>query len=133
MVLDIIGNIADVLGIIGFALTIVLLIKSEALRKEIEAQNKTYKRERQQIKGHFQGLLDLVRENTLLHDNLIDDVRIAVNTLEQRFSRIMGRKDRMHLKTTHFLLDSFRKGNNRDVLCKELAYFIARMERVEKS
>ena len=130
MLLDVIGHIADVLGIAGFALTVVLLIKSEAIRKELEAQNKTYKRERQHIEGNFIGLLSAIREENLFNDETIDKIRIEINKLELRFSRLLSRQDRKHIKETHAILDNIKEPDSRDALCKELAYFIARMEKV---
>ena len=129
---DIIGIIADWTGIIGFIMTIVLLIRSESLRKEIESQRGDYVKEQKNIKQNLISLRANIVEDGLLNTKIISDIRTQLFTFRQKYERLLNWEDRKRLKATLKLLGERESVIDRRKLCEQLDYFVARFERKEK-
>ena len=127
-----IPDIADWCGIISFALTITLLIRSESMRKEIESQRSDYIKEQKAIREKLVALRSNVIDDQLLNAKIVSDIRTQLFGYQQKFKRLLNRSDKRHMKITLKLLDSNVDEINRLLLNKELDYFVARFERKER-
>lgn len=125
------GVTADVVGILSFALTIVLLIRSESLRNEIESQRSEYQKGQKSIKVNMMALRDNVWEDQVLSLKIISEIRTQLYSFEHKFGRLLTRRDKRHLYVTLQMLDASVDSIDRGHLCRELDYFIARFERRE--
>lgn len=126
-----ISIIADWCGIIGFVLTIVLLIRSESMRKEIESQRADYEKEQKAIRQRLIALRNNVIDDNVLNQKVISDIRTQLFTYQQKFKRLLNRNDKKHMKVTLEILDTPSEKINIRTLCRELDYFVARFERKE--
>lgn len=122
---------ADVTGILSFLLTLLLLIRSETLRKEVESQRTDYKKEQKAIKEKLIALRSNVIEDNILNQKIVSDIRAQLFAYQQKFKHLLNRKDKKHMKATIDLLEKDVDTINRSHLCKELDYFVARFERKE--
>ena len=129
---NILGLAADVTGILGFFLSIALLIKSEAMRKEIERQKQDYVKEQRKIKGNLIALRANIVEDNILNMKIVSDIRTQLFTFQQKFKRLLTREDKLHIKKTLTLLDKPTNEIDKKALCCELDYFVARFERKEQ-
>lgn len=128
---DIISIIADWFGIAGFALTIVLLIRSESMRKELESQRADYKKEQKNIRQNLIALRSNVIDDNILNQKVISDIRTQFFAYQQKFKRLLNWADKKHMKVTLKILDTPLQQFDTDALCRELDYFVARFERKE--
>lgn len=126
------STLADISGIISLILTITLLIKSEAMRKEIESQRADYIKEQRVIKERLVGLRANVVDDNLLNMKVISDIRTQLFSYNQKFRNLLTRQDKTHLKTTLSILDNNIDDIDSRSLCAELDYFVARFERKER-
>jgi len=124
--------IADWAGIVSLALTVTLLIRSEALRKEIESQRQDYIKEQRSIKNLLISLRSNLIDDDLLNLKIVSDIRTQLFTYQQKFKRLLSYDDKSHIKATLALLDNYPDGVDPNLLCRELDYFVARFERKEK-
>ena len=129
--LSFLGIVADITGILSFVLTIVLLIKSEAIRKELDAQRNEYKRDQKKIKVYMMALRDNVFLDQMLDLKIVSNIRTQLYSFEQKFARLLTRSDKQHLSNTLKILDGSLESIDKGELCRELDYFIARLERQE--
>lgn len=132
VVLIVLSTFADISGITSLILTIALLIKSEAMRKEIESQRADYIKEQKAIKERLAGLRANIVDDNLLNMKVISDLRTQLFSYNHKFKRLLTREDRKHLKVTLALLDNDVSNIGQKVLCAELDYFVARFERKER-
>lgn len=124
---------ADFSGIVSFILTITLLIKSEAMRKEIEGQRSDYIKEQKMIRDYLIELRKNVIEDGILNQKVISDIRTQLFTYQQKFQKLLSRSDRKHLKSTLKILEASVYKIDQKKLCAELDYFVARFERKERT
>ncbi len=123
--------IADWCGIVGFLLTIALLIRSESMRKEIETQRADYKKEQKNIRHNLIALRSNVIDDKILNQKVVSDIRTQLFTYQQKFRRLLNWEDRKHMKRTLKILNTEISAINGTMLCQELDYFVARFERKE--
>lgn len=123
--------VADVCGIIGFLLTICLLIRSEALRKEINSQRSDYQREQKTIRNNISALRDNIRDDDLINLRIVSEVRTHLLSLKQKFKHLLTREDKKRLYATIEILSMGIDDINRLKLCAELDYFVARLDKKE--
>lgn len=125
------SNIADVLGILGFILTIVLLIRSEAIRKELDSQRSDYQKEKKNIRAQITAVRDNVRNDGLeINLKIISDVRTNLLSFGQKFERLLTHDDKRHMANTLKML-KLCENIDRTKLCAELDYFVARFDKKE--
>lgn len=125
------STIADVTGILGFLLTIALLVRSESMRREIEGQRADYKKEQKAIRENLMALRSNVIDDEILNNKVISDIRTQLFAYQQKFKRLLNRSDKKHMKITLKILDLDIGCIGSQSLCKELDYFVARFERKE--
>lgn len=126
-----ISIIADWCGIVGFLLTIALLIRSESMRKEIESQRADYKKEQKTIRQNLMALRSNIIDDNIMNQKVISDIRTQLFAYQQKFKRLLSRNDKKHMKNTLEILDVPLEGIDVRSLCRELDYFVARFERKE--
>ena len=123
--------IADIIGIVSFGLTVVLLIRSEALRKEVEGQRADYAKEQRDIRETLINLQKNVIDDNVLNLKVVSDIRKQLFSFQQKFKRLFSKKDKKRLKKTLTLLRAEPDNINRQDLSEQLDYFVARFERRE--
>jgi hypothetical protein len=125
------GLVADGFGVIGFALTVILLFKSEALRKEMESQRKDYKEEQSSLVTSLTALRANIWLDDLLNRETISQIRTILHVFQIKFELLNGKEDNARLKATFDLLNTDAKNIDKDALCAQLDYFIARFNKKE--
>jgi hypothetical protein len=131
--MDALAVIADITGIVGFGLTVTLLFKNEALRKEIESEMANYKSEQKALRKDLVSLRELVRFDGTLSIATVSDVRTRLYSFQCKFKKIFGREDRRRLKKMLAELNREIPNIQQNELCDGLDYFIGRLERKEPS
>lgn len=126
-----IATLADWCGILGFFLTIMLLLRSESLRKEIDSQKREYQEQKKDIKVNMMALRDNLWDGQPLNLKIISEIRTQLYAFEQKFGYLRTQRDKQHLKLTFRMLDETVESIDSARLCGELDYFIARFERQE--
>lgn len=126
-----IAVIADWCGIFGFALTVILLFRSEALRKEVESQKREYQEQKADIKIRMIALRDNLWSGQPLSLKLVSEIRTLLFLFDQKFGRLRTQEDKRQLRATHKILSGPIEAISINQLCRELDYFIARFEREE--
>lgn len=125
------STIADIIGIVSFLLTLVLLVRSEAIRKEIENQRIDYKNERKSIRKNLIALRSNVIDDNILNSKVVSDIRTELYSYQQKFQHLLSLNDKNHMKVTLKILETVPDEINKYELCRELDYFVARFERKE--
>lgn len=125
------STIADIVGIISFILTVALLIRSETLRKTITWQKADYQKEQKSIRNKLTALRSNVREDGLFDQRIISEIRTQLYALTQRYGNILTKQDKQHIDSALQMMDDITADVDRNALCKELDYLIARFERRE--
>ena len=128
---NILGLAADVTGILGFFLSIALLIKSEAMRKELARQRQDYKKEQRKIQKTLVALRSNVVDDKILNVKVVSDIRTELYSFQQKFKHLLSWKDKWHIFKTLHILNQDVASINSHKLCRELDYFVARFERKE--
>ena len=122
---------ADWLTVASFILTIALLINSESLRKEISSQKKDYEQDKDSVKRKLIALRENLWDNTPLTSQIASEIRTLIYSIEERFGLLDKLKDKKHVKTTLRMLHNKPASISKEELCREIDYFIARLERRE--
>lgn len=131
IVLHILGIAADIAGIISFLLTVTLLIRSEALRREIDAQKRSYQKDQESIRIRMIALRENLWCGQKISLKLISEIRTLLYAFDQNYSRLRTRRDKQELPETLNLLKQQPDSIDIFQLCAKLDYFIARLERQE--
>lgn len=125
---------ADVCGILGFFLTLFLLIRSEALRKEIAMQKKDYIRSQVEVMRALRAIRDNIADGKDIDLKVICRIREQMYAFDQQYNRLWSISDKVHLRA---LLRVLTKGEDNvsnikpEKLCSHLDYFIGRFHRKE--
>ena len=133
IVLHILGVAADIAGIISFLLTVTLLIRSEALRKEIDAQKREFQNDQESIQIKLIALRENLWYGQPLSLKLISEIRTLLHSFSMNYSRLRSRRDKRELSETLNMLENEPESINILRLCAKLDYFIARLERKERT
>lgn len=131
--MDILGVIADVTGIAGFIVTICLLIRSEALRKEIQMEKRAYQKSQKDIRLELIALRMNVWDDNILILQIVSKIRSNLYSCQINFKRLLSKEDKTHIKRTISMLRSGLTSISAYELCEELDYIIARLEKKEPS
>lgn len=123
------GVIADIVGIASFCLTVALLIRSETLRKEIEAQKQSYQKDQASIRIRMIALRDNLWNGQKISLKLISEIRTLLYAFDQNYRFLRTHKDKRELPETLKLLKQHPESIDALQLCAKLDYFIARLER----
>lgn len=129
-----ISQIADIVGILSFILSIVLLIKSEALRKSIIHQRMSYNKEHSRTRSKMMAFSDALQEDDSISPRLVSEMRQELFQCLLSYHHVLSFKDRRAIKViigllSHSSVDSFDKTR----ICKQLDYLIARFYKKEDS
>ena len=122
---------ADWLTVASFILTIALLINSGSLRKEISSQKKDYEQDKDSVKRKLIALRENLWDNTPLTSQIASEIRTLIYSIEERFGLLDKLKDKKHVKKTLRMLHNKPESISKEELCREIDYFIARLERRE--
>lgn len=125
------GAIADILGIISFIMTIILLIYSESLRKQIHAQRKDYREQQHDIRIVLQGFRDSVYLDNLQTMQVRSGIRTALMTYTHNYKYVLSWRDRRRIRQAINLMSPDAQGLNKEVVCEHLDYLIARFSKNE--
>jgi len=128
--LDNLGIVADIIGILGFMLTILLLYRSNSLHKLI-AQKYAYNKEREKSRQVIQAIRNGISDDGVFNERSVSQLRIILFSSNEKFSSLNKGRDKKHIKKTLKLLESPIDEIDKQQLCVELDYFIARYGRDE--
>lgn len=125
---------ADLLGIIGFGLTIALLVKSEKIRNELIHQKTNYQQNHDIIRRKLISLRDELIENNEMSLKFRSNLRTELYQYFQNYKQLLSHKDRRFIKSTIVILDSDKKSGHYDrhTLISKLDYLIARFTKEER-
>ena len=104
MTLEHFGLIADIAGVLGLLLTLVLLIRSESLHKFI-SHKYAYEENRTEYKKSLQAIRDTIIKDGVVNERLVSELRIILNESNEKHGRLNKRRDKRHIKMTFRLLD----------------------------
>ena len=99
------STIADILGIVSFILTIILLIRSESLRNEIVSQKMTYRNQQSSIVKQLANLRTALMGNDDLSLKTVSDIRKELLQFDINLRLLLSRRDRKIIQQTLNLLD----------------------------
>lgn len=125
------STIADILGIVSFVLTIILLIRSESLRNEIVSQKMTYRNQQSSIVKQLANLRTALMGNDDLSLKTVSDIRKELLQFDINLRLLLSRRDRKIIQQTLNLLDEEFSAELRKKLIKNLDYLSARFTKQE--
>lgn len=125
------STIADILGIVSFILTIILLIRSESLRNEIVSQKMTYRNQQSSIVKQLANLRTALMGNDDLSLKTVSDIRKELLQFDINLRLLLSRRDRKIIQQTLNLLDEEFSAELRKKLIKNLDYLSARFTKQE--
>jgi len=128
--LEYLSIVANVAGVLGLILTVVLLIRSETLHKII-AQKHVYNSDKDTTKLKLRAIRDGILNDEVFNARSVSTLRTLLYSSNEKFNRLNKRRDKQHIKATLTLLNCPPDQIDIRVLCNELDYFIARYEREE--
>jgi uncharacterized membrane protein YhiD involved in acid resistance len=129
--MTILSEIADITGIISFIITVILIFLSNDIRKEISRQRRDYQNEQESIKNILMALRENIWSDNLLDIKIKSQIRTQLYSFQQKFKKLLSKNDKQHIRVTLIILDKDVEDISRDILCKELDYFIARFDKKE--
>ncbi len=131
--LGFISQIADITGIASFVLSIVLLIRSESLRKSIIYQRIDYNKKRSNTRSKMMAFNEALSEDDSISFTQISEIRQELYQCLLSFQHIFSFKDRWTIRKIITLLNAPLTQSNRIKISKLLDYIIARFGKKEDS
>jgi len=126
--------VADIAGILGFILTIVLLVRSEALRKKIAAtlhQKTNYATDRKAMIRQLKAIRDGLLDKDALLEEFVVKIDGELHSIEAKFGNLSIRKDKKHIDAIRKLIEAPIEQLDRHKLRMSLNPLISRFERNE--
>lgn len=123
--------IADVLGIVSFILTIILLMRSESLRNEIVSQKINYRNTQSNIVKQLSNFRSALTGNEDLSLKTVSDIRKELLQFDINLRHLLSHRDRKIIQQTLILLDKDFSIELRKELIKNLDYLSARFTKQE--
>lgn len=131
--LNAIAIIADFTGILSFVLSIILLIKSEALRKSIIYQRINYNKKHTSTRSKLMAFCETLQEDDPITLKYISEMRQELYQCLISYQLILSFRDRYTIRTIIKLLNGSKMNSNKPKICKRLDYLIARFDKKEDS
>ncbi len=126
------GTIANIVSIMGFFLTIILLIRSESLRNKILMQKLDYGSQQKQICDRLTRLSETIQNGNNISLKSIRDLRQELYQYLLTFNHILKWRDKRILKQTISLFDKDFSPTIKKKMLKNLDYLIARFHKREE-
>jgi len=92
------GTLADIVGILSFILTIILLVRSERLRNEIVSQKIDYRNQQTKIVDRLTELRSCLQNNEPLSVKTISGIRLELYQCDISFQHILSSRDKKILR-----------------------------------
>ena len=128
-----ISYVADITGILSFVLSLILLWRSEELRKTIIFQKQNYNRTHNSTKSKLMAHRDGLRDGDPLTPKTISDLRQLLHDCRISFGYILSVKDRHIIDRTLKELNKNKQKINRNTIIQNLDYLIPRFGKKEDS
>lgn len=112
-------------------MTIILFLKSEAIRKELNMQKSDYISEQRNIRVKLKSLRSSVWKDDLITLSVKSQIRTELYGYQQKFNRLLTFKDRYLVNKTIKMFDPKNNSFDKEILCKNIDYLIARFEKKE--
>lgn len=125
------STLADIIGILSFILTIILLICSERLRSEIVFQKIDYRNQQTKIVDRLTELRSCLQNSEPLSIKTISEIRLELYQCDISFQHILSSKDKKIVKQTINLLNEEFSEKLRKQLLSKLDYLCARFTKME--
>lgn len=125
------GTLADIISMISFALTIILLIRSEKLRNEIVLQKITYQNQQNEMLKHLEIFRVSLINNEALSLMTISDIRKELQTYCINLNHMLSSHDRKIINQTIQYLDEDFSQELQKKLLKNIDYLMARFTKQE--
>lgn len=125
------STLADIVGILSFILTIILLIHSEKLRNEIVSQKIDYRNQQTKIVDQLTELRSCLQNSEPLSIKTISEIRLELYQCDISFQHILSSKDKKIVKQTINLLNEEFSEKLRKQLLNKLDYLCARFTKTE--
>ncbi len=125
------GTLADIVGILSFILTIILLVRSERLRNEIVSQKIDYRNQQTKIVDRLTELRSCLQNNEPLSVKTISEIRLELYQCDISFQHILSSRDKKIVKQTINLLNEEFSEKLRKQLLSKLDYLCARFSKTE--
>lgn len=124
------GTLADILSMISFFLTIILLIRSEKLRNELVLQKITYQKQHIDIVNRLENFrMSLINETLSLL--AVSNIRKDLETYNINLGRMLSFHDRKILRQTIDYLDEDFSYELQKKLLKNIDHLAARFSKQE--
>ncbi len=131
--LQTIAVIADFAGILSFILSIMLLIKSEALRKSIIYQRIDYNKKRTNTRSKLMAFNETLQEDASIAPKYISEMRQELYQCLISYQFVLSFRDRHIIRSIIKLLNTSKENRDKAKICKQLDYLIARFNKKEDS
>lgn len=125
------STFADIVGILSFAITVILLIRSESLRNEIVSQKINYRNQQDEIVEQLKGFRTTLASGEPLSLKDVDDMRYALEQYKVNVLHILSYQDRKTIDHTLKLFDKDFSDSLRKKLLKNLTHLCARFTKKE--
>jgi hypothetical protein len=122
-----ISEIADVCGIVGLIFSIAIWRLTGKLKEQISI----YKKSQKDILTNLKAQRDSIRLDHVYTISVRSELRTELYGMLQNFSAILTIKDRCVIRRTLHLLKAKSDSVNRESLCSNLDYIIARFQKKE--
>lgn len=125
------STFADIVGILSFAITVILLIRSESLRNEIVSQKINYRNQQDEIVEQLKGFRTTLANSDPLSLKDVNDMQYALEQYKVNMQHILSYRDRKTINHTLKLFDKNFSDDLRKEILKNLTQLCARFTKKE--
>ena len=130
----IVQSVSSICGIIGFALTILVTIRTSKISKILKynATTSQYNKERTAFQKAFEGHRDSITMDGVRSEKLLKDILKNVEEYHVKFSDILPVRDRLVIFLFKRILMKEPQNVNWNTVCKYLAILSGRLSKKEE-
>lgn len=127
--LDVLGYIADITGILSFIISAILWWNFDRMKKELKSQYKDYRKEQKDIQTKLLALRDSLCLDGLTDLKTRSNLRIELHKYKINYNNIIGITAKGNMDKLIKMLES--ENINIEEACKYIDFLIARFDKKE--
>lgn len=125
------SNIADVLGILSFMMSIVLFVITNSIFRNVKFQRSEYAKEHLTLQTNLEALRQNIWDDSLDDIEIRSKLRTELFTYRQNYWKILSPVCHYRIYKSLFFIKTEIKPEDRESLCLNIDYLVARFSRKE--
>lgn len=129
---DCISKTADVQGILGFIISVIIWTVFEQFKRSYENQKVDFNKEQKETYNNLMQIQQNIYSDGLLDKRRCGELRQLMFLAKRRYKKLLTIRDKYHMRQIFLLLKNPPEGIDRTKLSIHIDYYIARFHKKEK-